>query len=78
MKGFKTVKISRTLKNQIKDFINQGKTVIEIINYLFTCDYSATEVVKILVKNFGCQEQLIKDVLKVDFGIEFSPFVTVA
>ena len=69
------MKISKTLKGQIKQFINQGESLVYIINYLFTCDYTATEIVKILVSNFNCQEQLLKDVFKVDFDIEFSPIV---
>lgn len=69
------MKISKTLKGQIKQFVDQGESIVYIINYLFTCDYTATEIIKILVSNFSCQEQLLKDVFKVDFGIEFSPLV---
>ncbi len=72
------MKISKTVKRQIKDFINRGETLVYIINYLFTCDYTATEIVKILVRNFKCQEQLLRDVFEVNFGIEFSPFVNIA
>ena len=68
------MKITRNLKEQIKSFINQGESLVSIINYLFTCDYTAIEIVKILVTYFDCKEQLIRDVLEVNFGIEFSPF----
>ena len=71
-------KISTTLKRQLNDFINNGETLVNIINYLFTCDYEAAEIIRILVHNFGCKEQLLKDVLAVDFGIEFSPIHQIA
>lgn len=74
MKGDFKMEISKNLKEQIKAFIRQGETLVNIINYLFTCDYTETETFKILVKHFGCDEQLLKDVFIVDFGIEFSPY----
>ena len=67
--------MKNTLKRQIKEMIEKNETIVNVINYLFTCDYEATEIIKMLVKHFDCKEQLLKDVFAVDFGIEFSPFI---
>lgn len=66
------MKISKTIKRQVKDFINQNETLVNIINYLFTCDYTEREIIKILVKHFGCQKQLLIDIFRVDFDIELN------
>lgn len=69
--------MKKAVINNIKAQINRGESVVDIINYLFTCDYEATEIMKVLVHKFGCQEQLLRDVFKVNFDIEFSPFISV-
>ena len=66
--------MKNTVRRQVKDFIRSNETMVNIINYLFTCDYSVNEIVEMLVKNFGCNRQLVVDTLWVDFGMEMSPF----
>ena len=60
--------MTRNLRNQIHSMINRGETLVNIINYLFTCDYDAFEVIEILTsKGFNCKKELLIDVLVVDF-----------
>lgn len=69
-KGEMKMKITNNLKKQINEMIRKNETIVNIINFLFTCDYSVEEVAKILVNEFGCKEQLVRDVFWVDFGMD--------
>lgn len=61
---------SETIISQVQDFINSDESLVNIINYLFTCDCTPDEVIRLLVDRFDCQEVLVKDTLADDFGIE--------
>lgn len=63
-------KLSKTTKRQVNEFIEQGQSIMEIINYLFVCDYEATDILNILVKNFKCNATLVKDVFCCDYEIK--------
>lgn len=66
----------RAIIKQVNDYINKCETLVNIINYLFTCDCSVNEIINTLTaKPFNFQKQLIIDVLKVDFDIEITPFI---
>jgi hypothetical protein len=65
----KKIKISTTLKRQVNDFINQGATLVDIINYLFTCDYGVEEIIQILVDHFNCKRVLVRDTFFEYWGV---------
>ena len=67
--------MKRTLKRQINEFVKKGETMVNIINYLFTCDYSPAEIVEMLVKDFKCDRHLLKDTFYNDFGMDMSLYV---
>ena len=67
--------MTRNLRNQLHAMINSGETLVNIINFLFTCDYEAIEIINILTsKGFNCKKELLIDTLYEDFGIEMSRF----
>ena len=68
------LKMTRNLRKQLHEMIDRGETLVNIINYLFTCDYDVNEILTILTgRGFNCQKQLLVDTLFEDFGIELSP-----
>ncbi len=70
--------MKRNLRNQIHSMINRGETLVNIINYLFTCDYNVNEILNILTsRGFNCKKELLIDTLFEDFGIEVSRLLTI-
>ena len=62
--------MTRNLRKQLHSMINRGETLINIINFLFTCDYTELEIIEMLTSDgFNCQKELLIDVLVDDFGI---------
>lgn len=62
--------MTRTLRRQLHTMINNGETLVNIINYLFTCDYEVNEIINILTsKGFNCKKELLLDTLFEDFGL---------
>jgi hypothetical protein len=67
--------MTRNLRTQLHSMINSGETLVNVINYLFTCDYEVIDILNILTsKGFNCKRELIADTLHDDFGIEICPF----
>ena len=64
------MKLTNTIKRQVAEMINRDETIVNIINYLFTCDYCPLEVVDFLVNDFKCNRRLVGDVMYVDFGMD--------
>lgn len=58
--------MSGTLRNQIFSFIRQGYGIIDLINFLFTCDYNRKEIKEIL-SEFGFSNKAITETLKANF-----------
>lgn len=65
--------MTNNLRKQLHHFINTGKSLTYIINYLFSCDYDEVEIVKILTgRGFNCKLELVLDTLEYDFAIDCS------
>lgn len=61
--------MTRNLRGQLHDMINRGETLINIINFLFTCDYNVEQILDFLTsKGFNCKRELLIDTLCDDFG----------
>lgn len=67
--------MTRSLRNQLHDFINHGETLVNVINYLFTCDYEEDEIIEMLTgRGFNCNREILIDTFVVDFGMDRSKF----
>lgn len=66
--------MTNTLKRQINTMIKNNNSLIDIINYLFTCDYSVFKIIHILTTNFNINEQEIITILKKYFNIEIQQY----
>lgn len=62
--------MTNNLKRQVKQMIRRNETIVNIINYLFTCDCNIIEIVDLLVNEFDFKPQLIKNVFREDFGMD--------
>lgn len=61
--------MTKNLRNQLHSMINRGDSLVDVINYLFTCDYSAEQILDILTgKGFNCRRDLLIDTLVEKFG----------
>ncbi len=66
------------MKKHVNDMINRNESITNIINYMFVCDCSAVQIVKQLVNEFNYDEIEIREILKNEFNVEFSQFVTIS
>lgn len=63
-------KITADVIKNCKAKERQGKTVQNIISYLFSMDYEEAEVLEVLEK-LGASRQRIKEILAYDFGLDY-------
>lgn len=65
------IEMTNNLRKQLKSFINNGKSLVYIINYLFTLDYEEVEIVEMLTgRGFNCNKNLLLDTLEYHFAID--------
>lgn len=63
--------LSSAILSQIRTLKNNGVSVIDIINYLFTCDYNAFNVFEILTLNFDCDADELAATFRKHFNINY-------
>lgn len=63
-------KITQDVIKNCKAKVQQGKTVQNIINYLFSMDFEEAEVLAVMEK-LGADKKRIKEILAYDFGLDY-------
>ena len=57
-------------RKQVKDFIENGKSLVYIIDYLYTLDYTEEQMFKALTgRGFNCNRELLADTFAKSFGV---------
>lgn len=71
--------MTKNLRNQLHSMINRGDNLVDVLNYLFTCDYNLKEIIDILTgRGFNCRQDLLIDTLVEKFGYSRNYCVEVA
>lgn len=63
--------LSSAILSQIRTLKNSGVSVVDIINYLFTCDYNAFNVFEILTLNFDYNADELAATFREHFDINY-------
>jgi hypothetical protein len=64
--------MTTNLKNQIKSMLKTNKNLVDVINFLITCEYDFYQILCILVDNFNFSEKEIIKVFDQNFDVQFS------
>lgn len=56
-------------KKMVNQFIKEGKSLVYVINYLFSCCYNVNDVIDILTNRYHCRLDLLLDTLETDYKI---------
>lgn len=56
-------------KKMVNQFIKEGKSLVYVINYLFSCCYNVNDVIDILTNRYHCRLDLLLDTLETDYNL---------